>query len=319
MKKQIKNIMAVATVLGALTAGFTNAASANDEKKVGVIQFAEHAALDASREGFLEGLKESGFSEDKLKIRVQNSQGDQANLQTMVSTMKGENDINFAIATPAAQALLGTGDETPAVFTAVTDPIAAGLTDSLEKPTSNMTGSIDALDVEKQIAVFMKAVPNAKKIGIFYNANEVNSETQAKTAKKTLEEKGIKVVEKTVVTTNDVEQAVSALAGQVDALYFPTDNTVASTISTIGEVLKKAKKPAMGSDEAVLDGVLLTFGVDYKELGKQSGVLAGKILKGEKVENLPVENPAKASVKVNKEMAESIGLSSETIKKETQE
>ncbi|MDO4814778.1 MAG: ABC transporter substrate-binding protein [Gemella sp.] len=317
MKKQLKNIMVIATTLATLTAGAGNLASADEKKEVGIIQFAEHAALDASREGFLEGLKEAGFGDDKLEVKVQNSQGDQANLQTMVSTMKGENDLNFAIATPAAQALLGADDQTPGVFTAVTDPVAAGLTENLEKPTSNMTGSIDALDVEKQIDVFTKAVPNAKKIGIFYNANEVNSETQAKAAKKALEAKGIEVVEKTVTTTNDVEQAVSALAGQVDAVYFPTDNTVASTIATIGEVLKKAKKPAMGSDEAVLEGVLLTFGVDYKELGKQSGALAGKILKGEKVENLPVEKPAKASVKVNKEMAEAIGLSAETIEKDT--
>lgn len=313
MKKQFKTILLGASVLllGACTTQKTT-----DTVQIGIIQFAEHAALDASREGFLEALTQAGFTKDRINVSVQNAQGDQANLQTMVATMKDKNAINFAIATPAAQALKNVDDKTPAIFTAVTDPVSAGLVDSLEKPGGNMTGSIDAVDIKKQMDMLTRVLPNAKKIGIFFNANEVNSESQAKIARNALEEKGITVIEKTVVSSNDVQQTLSVLAKEVDAVFFPTDNTVASTIATIGEVLKEAKVPAMGSDEAVLEGVLLTYGVDFKEIGKQAGKLAVKMLNGEKAENLPVAKPEKAAVKVNKEMTQVLGISAEKIEQE---
>lgn len=283
--------------------------------KVGIIQYAEHEALTSSRKGFIEALEESGFKEGKnLEIKLENAQGDQANLQTSVSLMTGKNNLNFAIATPAAQALLNADPKTPSVFTAVTDPVKAGLVNSLEKPGTNMTGSIDATDVVDQIELLVKVVPNAKKIGVFYNSSEVNSEVQAKIAKESLEKKGIDVVEKTVTSTNDVQTTVEILASQVDAIYFPTDNTVASTIATIGEVLKKAEVVGMGSDAAVIEGVLFTYGVDYHSIGKQAGELAAKILKGEKPADLAVQKPNKASIEVNEEMAKILNISPDSIK-----
>lgn len=303
-------------------AGLTLAACSNgtvsdknsETVKIGIIQYAEHEALTASREGFLEALAEAGYKEgENLEIDLENAQGDQANLQTMVGTMAGKHDLHFAIATPAAQALLNADPDTPSVFTAVTDPVEAGLVDSLEKPGGNMTGSIDATDVTDQIELLVKVVPEAKKIGIFYNSSEVNSEVQAKIAKKALEDKGIKVVEKTVTSTNDVQSTMENLAGQVDAIYLPTDNTVASTIATIGEVLKEAKVPAMGSDAAVVEGVLFTYGVDYHNIGKQAGQLAVNMLKGEKAADLAVEKPSKAAIEVNEEMAEIVGITPESI------
>lgn len=287
----------------------------SDTVKIGIIQYAEHEALTASRNGFIEALSEAGFKEgENLEITLQNSQGDQANLQTMVGTMAGKNNLNFAIATPAAQALLNSDPDTPSVFTAVTDPVEAGLVSSLEKPEGSMTGSIDATDVKDQIELLVKVVPEAKTIGIFYNSSEVNSEVQAKIAKETLESKGITVVEKTVTSTNDVQTTMTNLAGQVDAIYLPTDNTVASTITTIGEVLKEAKVPAMGSDAAVVEGVLFTYGVDYHAIGKQAGQLAVKILNGEKPSDLAVEKPIKADIAVNDEMAEVVGITPDSIK-----
>lgn len=157
----------------------------SEQVSVGIIQYAEHGALTAAREGFVEGLGEDGYKEGKnLKIDYQNSQGDQANLQTMVEQLAGKNDLNFAIATPAAQALLNVDSDTPSVFTAVTDPVSAGLVDSMEKPGGNMTGSIDATDVAGQIKMLLKVVPSAKTVGIFYNSSEVNSQVQAEAAQK---------------------------------------------------------------------------------------------------------------------------------------
>ncbi|HEM4872693.1 TPA: ABC transporter substrate-binding protein, partial [Streptococcus suis] len=199
------------------------------------------------------------------------------------------------------------------VFTAVTDPVEAGLVESLEKPGGTMTGSTDATDVEGQIEMLLKVVPTAKTVGIFYNSSEVNSEVQAEQAKKALEAKGVKVEVTTVTTTNDVQQAITSLAGKVDAIYLPTDNTVASTASTIGDILKEAKVPAMGSDAAVIDAALFTYGVDYHAIGVQAGELAVKILKGEKPADLAVEKPNTAAITVNEEMAKAVGIDAATI------
>ncbi|MBG9367462.1 ABC transporter substrate-binding protein [Streptococcus sp. NLN64] len=297
-----------------LAACSTSGENAGDTK-VGIIQYAEHDALTATREGFMEALEKAGYKEgDNVTVDLQNSQGDQANLQTMVEQLAGKNDVNFAIATPAAQSLLSVDNETPSVFTAVTDPVSAGLIDSLEKPGGSMTGSTDASDVKGQMEMLLKVVPEVKTVGIFYNSSEVNSEVQAKEAEKILKDKGIKVVTKTVTTTNDVQQAVTSLAGQVEAIYFPLDNTVASTASTIGDVLKEAKVPAMGSDNAVIEAALFTYGVDYHAIGVQAGELAVDILKGKKPADLAVKTPEKASVAVNEEMAQALGIDPETIR-----
>lgn len=301
--------------VGILAACSSNSSSKTGDKvSIGIIQYAEHDALSLSRKGFLEALEKAGYVEgENLVVNYQNAQGDQANLQTMVEQLAGANNLNFAIATPAAQALLNVDSETPAVFTAVTDPVSAGLVDSLEKPGGNMTGSTDAVDVQEQIDILLKVVPDAKTVGIFYNSSEVNSEVQAKEAQKALEAEGKTVVVKTVTTTNDVQQAMTSLAGQVDAIFLPTDNTVASTATTIGEILKEKKVPAIGSDEAVLEGVLFTYGVDFHAIGVQAGEMAVQILEGKDPASLAVEKPKTASIAVNEEMAKAIGIDPSSI------
>ncbi|HEL2057419.1 TPA: ABC transporter substrate-binding protein [Streptococcus suis] len=310
-----KIVLSSVALLSAVTLAACSANSSDSESvKLGIIQYAEHDALSASREGFLEALAEAGYVEgENLTVDYQNSQGDQANLQTMVEQLAGENNVNFAIATPAAQALMNVDSETPSVFTAVTDPVEAGLVNSMEVPGGNMTGSVDATDVEDQIDLLLKVVPEAKTVGIFYNSSEVNSEVQAETAKKALEAAGVSVVIKTVTSTNDVQQVMTSLAGQVDAIYLPTDNTVASTASTIGEILKEAKVPAMGSDAAVLDAALFTYGVDYHAIGVQAGELAVQILEGDDPAELAVETPETAAIAVNEEMASAVGIDPATI------
>ncbi|EHI69174.1 ABC transporter substrate-binding protein [Streptococcus ictaluri] len=307
--KRVKVFTLMMLTLGLLTACRQQGHQTGEKVTVGIVQYAEHAALDQARQGFLEVLDEAGFKEGKtLKVIKKNAQGEQANLQTMVEQVAGKTDLNFAIATPAAQALLTADSETPSVFTAVTDPVQAGLVDSLKKPGGNMTGSIDATDVKQQVDLLSRAFPQAKKVGIFYNSSEVNSEWQAKAAQKALEQKRIKVVTKTVTTSNDVQAVMSSLASQVDAVFLPTDNTVASTAATIGEVLKEAKVPAMGSDEAYLDAVLFTSGVDYHAIGRQAGQKALKLLKGQKPANLSVAKPQKTKIAVNEEMAKVLGI-----------
>ena len=271
-----------------------------DNIKIGVLQYAEHNALTSAREGFVEALAEEGFTSDKVTFNIQNAMGDQSNLQSIAEQLAKKNDLNFVIATPAAQAMVNVDDKTPTVFTAVTDPVAASLLTKTDAPEGNVTGTVDLTPVDKQIEKLLKIVPKAKKVGIFYNSSEVNSEAQAKIAKETLKKAGVEVVEKTVTTTNDVQQVITSLASEVDAIYFPTDTTVASTISTIGAVLK---------------GMLVTYGVDYKEIGRQAGHQAAQILKGKKISELPVEQPKKLAVDINDDMVRALGLNKEELAK----
>jgi len=263
-----------------------------DNIKIGVLQYAEHNALTSAREGFVEALAEEGYTSDKVTFNVQNAMGDQSNLQTIAEQLARKNDLNFVIATPAAQAMVNVDDRTPTI-----------------------SGTVDLTPVDKQIEKLLKIVPKAKKVGIFYNSSEVNSEAQAKIAKETLKKSGVEVVEKTVTTTNDVQQVITSLASEVDAIYFPTDTTVASTISTIGTVLKEKKVPALGGDKAVLEGMLVTYGVDYKEIGRQAGRQAAQILKGKKISELPVEQPKKLAVDINDDMVRALGLNKEELLK----
>lgn len=286
-----------------------------DNIKIGVLQYAEHNALTSAREGFVEALAEEGYTSDKVTFNVQNAMGDQSNLQTIAEQLARKNDLNFVIATPAAQAMVNVDDRTPTIFTAVTDPVAASLLVKTDAPEGNVTGTVDLTSVDKQIEKLLKIVPKAKKVGIFYNSSEVNSEAQAKIAKETLKKSGVEVVEKTVTTTNDVQQVITSLASEVDAIYFPTDTTVASTISTIGAVLKEKKVPALGGDKAVLEGMLVTYGVDYKEIGRQAGRQAAQILKGKKISELPVEQPKKLAVDINDDMVRALGLNKEELLK----
>ncbi|WP_205015381.1 ABC transporter substrate-binding protein [Streptococcus porcinus] len=314
MKTIFRFAMVTLALLG-LTACRQEVATGKNHVKVGVIQYAEHPALDAAQKGFIKALNEAGYKEGQnLQLTRKNAQGEQANLQTMVDQLAGKNDLNFAIATPAAQAMVNADQETPTIFTAVTDPISAGLVKSLAKPGGTVTGTLDAGDVSQQIEVLTKAIPKAKKVGIFYNSSEVNSQIQAKAAKKALLKKGLDVVIKTVTSSNDVQQVMTSLAAQVDAVYLPTDNTVASTATTIGEILKEAKVPAIGSDAAYLDAVLLTSGVDYQAIGHAAGAQALKILKGKKVSELPVQKPQKPQVKINEAMAKVLGIDTSTLK-----
>lgn len=312
---KIKGLL-VATAIVLVGCGATQS---GEIRRVGILQFAEHQALTSAREGFVEALREEGFEEGKnIVFDIQNASGDQSNLQIMAEKIATKQDLNFAIATPAAQAV-AQRSKVPLIFTAVTDPVAAGLVKNVNSPEKNRTGTTDLTSVAKQIEKLLKLVPTAQKIGIFYNSGEVNSEAQAQEAIQALQAAGVTAVVKTVTSTNEVQQVFSSLAREVDAVYFPTDTTVASTIAIIGKILATEKKVGLGGDAAVVEGMLVTYGVDYKAIGKQAGKQAARILNGEKVEAIPVEQPASAQVDINEDMASTLGLDVATVRAELQD
>ncbi|MGO2083272.1 ABC transporter substrate-binding protein [Vagococcus sp.] len=286
--------------------------------KVGILQYMEHKSLDAAREGFLEELADAGYEEGKnLKIDSLNAQGDQANLKSISERLvKDKNDLILTIATPATISVANETSEIPILFTAVTDAVAAGIVKNNEKPDKNITGTSDMVPVEKQTDLLLSIVPDAEKIGVIYNSSEENSVIQAKAAKKALERDGVEVKEATVTSTNDVQQVMASLAKEVDGIYIPTDNTLANTMETVGEIAKDKKIPVVaGATEQVKVGGLATYGIDYNKLGHQTGKLAVKILKGEATPaDLAIEPSTDLELVVNDDMAKALGIDPKSIK-----
>ncbi len=287
-------------------------------KHVGVLQVVQHPSLDKAYEGFKKGLKEEGYVEGKnLKIDYQNAQNSQDNLKSMSEKLVNEkSDLILGIATPAAQSVANATQDIPTVVTAVTDLKAAKLVNSDAKPGRNVTGTTDMVSIDKQIKLLLSIVPKAKTIGVMYNAGEANSKIQADLAIKALKKAGVKVLVKTANTTNDVQQVTETLAGKVQGIYVPTDNTFASASSIIGKVVKEKKIPLVaGSTDQVKTGGLASIGIDYETLGEQTGKMAAKILAGKaKPANMPVEKANELKLVVNHKMAKALGIDPKTIK-----
>ncbi|HEL1981169.1 ABC transporter substrate-binding protein [Streptococcus suis] len=312
--KLVKKLATISVAsMGLLTLAACSSSSeqaSSDVVKVGVLQYMEHESLTAAREGFVAELEANGYKEDeKLVLDYQNAQGDQANLQTISEQLIDGNDIVLAIATPSAQSLATVSTETPIVFTAVTDPLSADLVESIEKPGGLLTGTSDQAPIDKQVELLGQAVPDAKTVGILYTTSERNSEVQVEQAKELLEKAGYKVVVKGITSSNEVQDATTSLMKDVDALFIPTDNTVASTMTMIGELSVEHKVPVIGgSTDMVDEGGLLTYGTNYEALGRQTAKMAIKIIEGANVSETAVEYPETVSLHVNEEMAQKLGI-----------
>lgn len=312
--KLVKKLATISVAsMGLLTLAACSSSSeqaSSDVVKVGVLQYMEHESLTAAREGFVAELEANGYKEgEKLVLDYQNAQGDQANLQTISEQLIDGNDIVLAIATPSAQSLATVSNETPIVFTAVTDPLSAGLVESIEKPGGLLTGTSDQAPIDKQVELLGQAVPDAKTVGILYTTSERNSEVQVEQAKELLEKAGYKVVVKGITSSNEVQDATTSMMKDVDALFIPTDNTVASTMTMIGELSVEHKVPVIGgSTDMVDEGGLLTYGTNYEALGRQTAKMAIKIIEGANVSETAVEYPETVSLHVNEEMAQKLGI-----------
>lgn len=314
MKKWITTGLLTASLLALAACGeSSNTSEENDgTKTVGVLQLVEHGSLNAAYEGFKEGLAEAGYTEgENLTIEYQNAQNSQDNLKSMSERLVNASpDLLLGIATPAAVSLANETTDTPIVVTAVTDLVGAKLADSNEEPGRNITGTSDMVPIEQQINLLLSIVPDAKTIGIMYNAGEANSKIQADLAEEALKAAGVDVKVLTANTTNDVQQVTTSLAKDVDGIYVPTDNTFASAAAIVCEVAKETKTPIVaGSVEQVDDGALATYGIDYKSLGIQTGKLAAKILDGDaEPATTPVETADNLELVVNEEMAAALGI-----------
>lgn len=292
--------------------GSTPGASEGEKSfKIGISQFVQHDALDATREGFIQAFTDAGYTEGKnVEFEVQNAQAEMATATTIASKFASSNvDLVLAIATPSAQAAATAISDKPILFTAVTEPVVAKLVSSWDKPGGNITGTSDLNPVEKQIGLIKDAIPDAKKVAVIYSSGEVNSDVQVEMAKEAAEKLGMEIVEKTVTNSSEVGQAASAV-GDVDAIYIPTDNKVTDGLSAVIQFAEQNKIPVFGAEEGQVDkGAVATYGINYKDLGVQTGKMALRILvDGEKPADMKVETLDKITLIINPAAAERMGL-----------
>lgn len=291
-------------------------ASSGDEATytIGITQYAEHGSLDNCREGFIEGLKAAGFEEGKnLTIDFQNAQADSGAASQIASQFVSDKvDLICAIATPSAQSCINAAMDTdiPVIYTAVTDPVAAEIADESKMPTKNATGTSDKLPVEAQLDLIRKVLPDAKSIGILYTTSEVNSESAIKEYKEKAGDYGFEIVEAGISTTADIPLAADNILSKVDCLTNLTDNTVVQGLPTILVKANEKNIPVFGSEiEQVKLGCLAAAGIDYVELGKKTGEMAAKVLKGEaSAKDMAYETFDSYSVYFNSKAAENLSL-----------
>ena len=300
----------LAVSIGLLAGCGGDTAKTDKAYNIGVVQLVEHGALDAANKGFVDGLASKGYK-DNVKFDQQNAQADQSNLQNIAQRfVSNKVDLICAIATPSAQTVANLTKDIPIVATAVTDYEEAKLVESNEKPGGNVTGTTDMNPIEQQIDLLLRFVPNAKTIGIIYCSSEVNSQKQADIMKKYTESKGIRVLEATVSTVNDIQQAAQSLVGKVDGLYVPTDNILASAAPTLASITIPAKLPVVcGEANVVKECGVATIGIDYYKLGFQTGEMAADILSGKaKPADMPIQSQLEMTLTINEDYAKQIGI-----------
>lgn len=293
--------------------GSATAEANSDALQIGIIQLADHVALDRARQGFEDGLEEAGFKiGEDVEIEFQNAQGDQSNLDTITKQFASDKkDLVCAIATQAAVQMKSASADIPIVGTAITDYEAAKLVDSNEKPGGNVTGTSDMNPIKDQVALMQKMIPDLKTAGIIYSSAEENSRIQADMFKQECEALGIAVEEMTISNVNEIQQAATSLIGKnIQAIYVPTDNMLASAITTLTGITNEKKVPVFTGEVGMMSGGgLATVSVDYYELGKQTGAMAAKILKGEATpDSMPIEMADVTTTAINKATVEALGI-----------
>ena len=281
----------------------TGGEKSKDTFKVGITQIVAHPALDSAREGFKDAFKESGL---KVTFDEKNANGEIATANMIANNFVTEKvDLIYAIATSTAQSAAQATNKLPVVFSAITDPEAAGLI------KENVTGISDRVNVKQQLELLLKLDSKIKKVGVIYNSSEQNSKVQVDDLKKAASELGITIVEKSVTQVSEIPQASEALVKSSDALYLPTDNLVASVVNLITEKAIAAKKIAFGAESAhVKGGALITQGIDYYEMGKEAGKIAVEILKnGKKTSDISFKKMDLNDIVINNKTLAAIGIS----------
>lgn len=309
-------------IVGSHQANGNNQTTPKAEKKhytIGILQYISHPSLDQIKQGVVDGLAKEGFKDgENATITFLNGQGDQSKLQMMSQQLIGEKpDVLIPIATPAAKAMANETKTIPIVAGAISDPVGSGLVTSLTHPSGNITGVKNEAPIADQITLLKKLLPDAKKIGVIYSANEENSKSYVKAITEKGTKAGYDIKSYAIQSSNDLAQTVQVMNQEVDVIYVPQDNGIASAFQTLVNEANKAKKPVFVSvDNMVKEGGLATVGQDQYQLGIRTAKLAAKVLKEKNQTALPFDVVSTGNVIVNEEKAKELGITiPEAIKK----
>jgi putative tryptophan/tyrosine transport system substrate-binding protein len=303
---------ATQTAIGSAVAlALLSGAAHADTVSVEVLSIVEHPALDAIRDGVRDELQAAGYDAGKnLKWEYQSAQGNTGTAAQIARKFVGDNpNVIVAIATPSAQAVVAATKTVPVVYSGVTDPVAAQLVKSWSATGTNVTGVSDKLPLDRQIALIKRVVPNAKTVGMVYNPGEANSVVVVKALKELLAQQGMTLKEAAAPRTVDIAPAAKSLIGKVDVIYTNTDNNVVSAYEALVKVADDAKIPLVASDtDSVKRGAIAALGIDYGDLGHQTGKVVVRILKGEKPGAIASETSSKLQLFVNPAAAQKQGV-----------
>ena len=280
-------------------------------KTVAITAIVEHPALDDVRKGVIDELNEAGFKDgENLKVNFQSAQGNTATAGQIAKQFVADNsDVIVAIGTPSAQSVAAATSSIPLVFSAVTDPVAAKLVTKLDGSGTNVTGGSDALPYEPQIELMRQIIPSLKNVGYVYSPAEVNSTIILKNLKEKLTPLGINVLEAPAQRSTDIAMAARSLEGKVDMIYTSTDNNVVSAYESLYQVAKESKIPLIASDTSSVErGAVAALGVNYYELGRETGKIVVRILNGEKAGAIPVYTPQMLDLYVSPKHAKEEGI-----------
>ncbi len=311
---------ALASVISfGIAASITQKHALAADAHVAITQIVEHPALDAVRKGVKDVLAENGYVEGKgLKWSYESAQGNPATAAQIAKKFAGAGpDVIVAIATPSAQTMVASTKSIPIVFSAVTDPVGAKLVSNAMKPGKNVTGVTDMTPIAAHMKLVKRVVPGAKSLGVIANPGEANSVSLVKLIEQEGPKAGMKVVNAAATKSGDVLAAARSLVGKVDAIYIPTDNTVVSAFEAVVKVGNEADIPVLAGDTgSVARGAVAAAGFNYYDVGRQTGHMVVKILKGGKAGDMAVQGVAKTELYLNKKSAKKQGvtLSADLIK-----
>ena len=318
MKKFLAVLLSLAMIFTFAACGEdqANTEPSADVIKIGVMQFGEFTALQNAFEGFKQGLADAGFVDGQnIKINYLSAAADTANCPTIAETLINDgSDLIFAIATPSVSCVKEKTSDIPILFTAVTDPVASGIIADANNPGCNISGTSDMNPVAEQIDLLKELLPNAKTVAVMYCSSESNSAAQYELAKKQIESLGMQCIQQTVSAIDEVKSAIESLAGKVDAIYVPTDNTLSDGMTLVSATANECGIPTIvGEPGQVQNGGTATFGIDYVELGKQTAAMAVEILNSEDplaaVASMPVGYQTKECVTaINQASIDALGL-----------
>jgi putative ABC transport system substrate-binding protein len=287
------------------------AAAGSAMRTVELTAIVEHPALDAVREGVRDQLKADGYETGKnLRFEYQSAQGNTGTAAQIARKFVGDApDVAVAIATPSAQALIAATKTIPIVFSAVTDPVAARLVPSWNASGTNVTGVSDLSPLKAQVDLLARIMPQARRIGIIYNPGEANSVVIVTELKKLLNDRGMRLVEAAAPRSVDVASAARSLVGKADVIYAPTDNNVMSAFEGIVKVAEQTRLPVIAADtSAAKRGAAIAIGLNYYDLGRQTGKIVVRILQGEAPGAIATQTSNKLELFVNPEAARKQGL-----------